>query len=212
MRRSGSNDGDNYYTVAMTETAYESCHMWNGSAWAAHVPGWYLKFKLWSVEDTGTMAEAMLASAMQFVTLSAGFTSGVNGYPTMDQRSVLADELDRLVNVGTASGARVLVDVSPDNVLRLKAQAAPVSNECLVLYTASGERRLTDAAGSDWEPGVLPTGLWVRLADLDSDLAAVGGLSPAFIEEAEYDAESGEWVLTFAGERNLADLLKVRQG
>ena len=154
----------------------------------------------------------MLTSAMQFMTLSGGFTSGVNGYPTMDQRSVLADELDRLVNVGTVSGARVLVDVSPDKVLRLKAQAAPVSNECLNLYTAGGERRLTDAAGSDWEQGVLPAGLWVRLADLDSDLAAVGGLSPAFIEEAEYDAESGEWTLSFAGERNLADLLKVRQG
>ena len=212
VRRSGSNDGDNYYAVTMSETAYESCHMWNGSVWATHAPGWYLKFRLWSVEDTGTMAEAMLASAMQFMALSGGFTSGVNGYPTMDQRSVLADEIDRLVNVGTASGARVLVDVSPDRVLRLKAQTAPVSNECLNLYTAGGERRLTDAAGSDWEPGVLPAGLWVRLADLDSDLAAVGGLSPAFIEEAEYDAESGEWALSFAGERNLADLLKVRQG
>ena len=212
VRRSGSNDGDNYYSVGMTETAYGVCQMWTGLAWVAHAPGWYLKFKLWSVEDTGTMAEAMLSSAMQFMTLSGGFTSGVNGYPTMDQRSILSDELDRLVGVGTATGARVLVDVSPDKVLRLKAQTSAVPGETLMLYTADGEKRLTDYAGSPWEPGLLPVGLWVKLADLDSDIAAVGGLSPAFVEEAEYDAESGKWALSFAGERNLADLLKVRQG
>ncbi len=211
VRRSGSNDGDNYYSVGMTETAYGVCQMWTGSAWVAHAPGWYLKFRLWSVEDTGTMAEAMLASAMQFMTLSGGFTSGVNGYPTMDQLAELAAELDRLVKVGTAAGARVLIDVSPDKVLRLKAQTPATPGETLMLYTVNGERRWTDWAGSPWEPGLLPAGMWVRLADLDSDMAADG--SPyEFIEEIEYDAATGTMEPAFAGEINLADLLKVRQG
>ena len=33
---------------------------------------------------------------------------------------------------------------------------------------------------------------------MDSDLAGEGGMSPAFVEAAEYDAEAGEWRIEFA--------------
>jgi hypothetical protein len=52
----------------------------------------------------------------------------------------------------------------------------------------------------------------VELADIDSDLTAVGGLSPAFIEEATYDPAANSWDIRFEGERSLADLLKVQAG
>ena len=58
----------------------------------------------------------------------------------------------------------------------------------------------------------MPLGRWVEFADLDSDLAAVGGLSPAPIAEAGYDATTGQWSLSFDGERSLADVIKVQQG
>lgn len=212
VRRSGSNDGANHYTVGMTTTAYGTCQMWNGSVWATHLPGWYLRFRLWATEDTGTLAEAMLTAKAQFVTLTSGFASGVYGYSTMDQQAAVLDELERLVKIGATGNSRVLVDISPDRVLSLVTQPAALPGQTLRMYTAGGKVRLTDAAGSPWPVGLLPVGLWVELADMDSDLAGEGGMSPAFIESAEYDAVAGEWRIEFEGERSLADLLKVQAG
>lgn len=211
-RRSGANDGANHYTVGMTTTAYGTCQMYTGSAWVTHSPGWYLRFRLWAVDDTGTLAETMLAAKAPLLTLATGFTSGVNGYSTMDQQAAVLDELERLVKIGGASNSRVLVDVSPDRVLSLVTQPTALPGQTLRMYTAGGKVRLTDAAGSPWPEGLLPVGLWVELADMDSDLAGEGGMSPAFVEAAEYDAESGDWRIEFEGERSLADLIKVQQG
>jgi hypothetical protein len=213
VRRADSNDGQNYYRVGMSAESYDACQMWNGSVWAAHAPGWTLKFRLWAVEDTGVMAETMLAATIQGLSLDGGFTSGVNGFPTMDGRAVVADELDRLLNIGAAGGVRVLADVSEDRALRLYAQPAADVALRLGLRSAGGRVSLHDAAGSPWPAGVLPAGMWCDLLDLDSDLTAVGGLSPAFIEEITYDATANAWVdVTFAGERSLADMLKVQAG
>ncbi len=212
VRRSGANDGANHYTVGMTTTAYGTCQMYTGSAWVTHSPGWYLRFRLWAVDDTGTLAETMLAAKAPLVTLSTGFTSGVNGYSTMDQQAAVLDELERLTKIGATSNKRVLVDISPDRVLSLITQSAALPGQTLRMYTAGGKVRLTDAAGSPWPAGLLPVGLWVELADMDSDLAGEGGMSPAFVEAAEYDAEAGEWRIEFEGERSLADLLKVQAG
>jgi hypothetical protein len=164
------------------------------------------------VEDVGKMVETMLASGIEFLTVSTGFLAGVDGYPTMDQAAVIQDELERLIEVGTSSGGRILVDVSPDRILRLTSQAAANVASNLLLYTGSKALRLTDAAGSDWEPGDLPTGTWIEFPDLGSNLAALGELSPAFVEEIEFDAEAEAWRFTWEGERTLADVVRVQQG
>lgn len=212
VKRSGSLNGADHFTLGMTKTAYGSCIAWNGSAWSAFNMGWYVRFRIWATEDTGTMIETILSAAGQFLTISSGFTTGVFGFTTMDQIAVAGDEISRLAEIGTATGKRVLLDVGPDRTVRLYAQTTPIAEETLLYYTANGQNRLTNSAGSDWEPGVLPLGRWVEFADLDSDLATAGGLSPAAIAEAEYNAASGQWTLTFDGERTLADLIKVQQG
>ena len=212
VKRTGTNDGQHYYNAGMTATAYESCQMWTGSAWAAHAPGWYLRFHLWAVEDTGTLACALLAATAQGVTVETGYLSGVESYAAMDAIAAADDELARLLQAGTAGGERVLADVSPDMVLRLRTRTAANIADMPRVCTARGRVELTDAAGSPWPRGVLPAGQWVQLADIDSDLLAVGGLSPAFIEEATYTAEGNAWEITFEGERSLADMLKVQAG
>lgn len=212
VRRSGSNDGQNYFTAGMTARASGSCLMWTGSAWVTHAPGWFLRYRLWAVEDTGKIAETMLQATAQDVTVQGGFLSGVNDFPAMDAIAVVADEVERLVGVGTGTGERVLLDVTADGALVLYARAAADRNTALGMGTADGRIELTDSLGSPWPAGVCPAGLWAELVDIDSDLAAVGGLSPAFIEEATYDAQSGAWSIAFEGERNLADILRVQAG
>jgi hypothetical protein len=212
VRRSDALDGQHYFLLGMTATAYGACLMWTGAAWVSHAPGWFVKFRLWAAEDTGTMAEAIMSATAQGVTVQTGFLSGVNGFPTMDAQAVALDELDRLVGVGMSDGRRALLDVSPDLVLRITDQPAADPATMLSLRTAGGKVALYDSAGSPWPPGVLPAGMWAELADIDSDLTAVGGLSPAFIEEATYDPAANSWEIAFEGERSLADLLKVQAG
>lgn len=212
VKRSGATNGADHYLIGMTDEAYSSCLAWNGSTWSAFNLGWYIRFRLWAVEDTGTMLKTILTAAGQFVTVPTGFTTSINGFTTMDQIAVALDEINRLAEIGTSTGARILLDISSDRSVRLYSQARPNAEEILLYYTANGAKRLTNSAGSMWEPGVLPLGRWVEFADLDSDLATVGGLSPAPIAEAEYDAESGQWSLSFDGERSLADLVRIQQG
>ena len=130
----------------------------------------------------------------------------------MEGNANALDELERLLAIGTATGGRVLLDLSPDLAVSLSSRASAATVPNLALYTAQGRQTLTDAVGSAIEPGANVASQWVRLADLDSDLAAEGGLSPAWIEEAEYDVSNGQWSLTFEGERNIVDILKVQQG
>jgi len=213
VRRSGSVDGQNYFRLGMTDAAYGTCYMWTGSAWVAHAPGWYVRFRLWAVEDTGTMAETLLTQVMGApVAVQTGFLSGVGGFPTMDGRAFASDELDRLLQVGASSGRRVLAEVTPDLVLRLYEQPAPNVNDMPQLRTAGGKARLFDAAGSPWPAGILPAGLWAELADLDSDLLQVGGLSPVFVDEATYDPQADSWEIALGAKRSLAELLKVQAG
>jgi len=212
IKRSGTLSGADHFLLGMTQDAYSSCLAWNGSTWSSFNLGWYVRFRLWAVEDTGKMIETILTAAGQDVTAPSGFTTGIYGFTTMDQIAVAGDEINRLAEIGTSTGARILIDISADKALRIYAQTRPNAEEILLYYTANGAKRLTNSAGSMWEPGILPLGRWVEFADLDSDLATVGGLSPAPIAEAEYDAGSGEWSLSFDGERSLADLVKVQQG
>ena len=212
IKRSGTLDGTNHFLLGMTQEAYSSCIAWNGSTWSAFNRGWYVRFRLWASEDTGTMIETMLSAAGQFVTIAPGFTTGVLGFTTMDQIAVALDEVNRLAAIGTSAGARILIDIGPDRTLRMYSQTRPGPEEILLYFTAGGRKQLANSAGSPWEPGILPLGRWVEFADLDSDLAVVGGLSPAPIAEAGYDATSGQWSLSFDGERSLADLIKVQQG
>lgn len=212
IKRSGTLNGADHYLLGMTNEAYSSCIAWNGSTWSTFNMGWYVRFRLWASEDTGTMIETMLSAAGQFVTIAPGFTTGVLGFTTMDQIAVALDEINRLAAIGTSAGARILIDIGPDRTLRMYSQTRPGPEEILLYYTAGGQKQLANSAGSPWEPGILPLGRWVEFADLDSDLAVVGGLSPAPIAEAGYDATTGQWSLSFDGERSLADLIKVQQG
>lgn len=210
--RSSSLDPVNHFLVGMLDSAYLTTKMWDGSVWSTMEPAWSLKFRLWGVDDIGTIAETLIAASQQGLTLSTGYTASVDGYTYMEGNANALDELERLLAIGTATGERILLDLSPDLAVSLSTRASAATVPNLALYTAQGRQTLTDAVGSAIEPGANVASQWVRLADLDSDLAAEGGLSPAWIEEAEYDATNGQWALTFEGERNIVDILKVQQG
>jgi hypothetical protein len=211
-RRSSTLSGTSYFLVGMLDQTFSTTKQYDGSVWTPIEPAWSLKFRLWGVDDIGTLAEALLIASQQGMTVGTGYVASVDGYSYMEAPANALDELERLVGVGTATGTRIMVELSPDLALRLYTRPNALTVPNLNLYTATGKQKLTDAAGTDVEPGAPVAAQWVRLADLDADLAQDGGLSPAWVEEAEYDAGAGTWALTFEGERKLADIIKVQQG
>lgn len=210
--RTSTVNGSDHYLVSMSDQASLTCLSWTGADWVGHKPGWYLKYRLWAVEDTGTMIETILADRIQFLTLSRGYTSGVYGFSTMDQIAVVKDEVLRLLAIGTSTGLRIQLLVGPDKTIRLRTQpGTPTTHDTLHLSTRD-KVLLTDAVGTEWPKGLLPYGMYVALIDLDTDLQVEQGLSPALATEVEYDAEDEAWSISFGGERSLADILKIQQG
>jgi hypothetical protein len=212
--RNGSLSGTDYFVVEMSEEAHDTTLQFTGGSWQPHTPGWSLPYQIWSAEDLGVQLRAVLDASTQF-TQGADYALdfGILSNPTMDQMATGWDAALRLMGVGTSAGERVLLNVTMQGVLRIKT--APVSTgPNNVLWTQDGVRRLTDSAGTPWEEGVLPHGMWLELGALRGEGSAlVGDLTPAFVERAEYDAESGALSdVTFAGAKTLADVLKVQQG
>ena len=69
---------------------------------------------------------------------------------------------------------------------------------------------LRDSSGGPWEPGRLPHGKWVTLSGLPTNVDDFVGISPVFIERAEYDCESGKFsALEPKGAPNPWDVVKL---
>lgn len=212
VERSGSVDPSTYLLTGMTTEVSGTCKQWTGSAWEAMAPVWYLPYQIWGSEDIGTQLATHIDTAAQFMEgYDTTLTAGVVSNPTMDAALTCWDAMEGLLEIGMSDGRRILFDYTDDRVVRLYAQPSSATDNPL-LSVAGGRVLMLDAAGGEWEPGVLPVARWVELADLPSELAATAGISPAFVERASFEAAGMALVVEFAGTPSLAELLRVRQG
>ncbi len=212
VERSGSVDPSTYLLTGMTTEVSGTCKQWTGSAWETMAPVWYLPYQIWGSEDIGTQLATHIDSAAQFMEgYDTALTAGVVSNPTMDAALTAWDAMEGLLEIGMSDGRRILFDYTDDRVVRLYAQPASATDNPL-LSVAGGRVLMLDAAGGEWEPGVLPVARWVELADLPSELAATAGISPAFVERASFEAAGMALVVEFVGTPSLAELLRVRQG
>ena len=77
-------------------------------------------------------------------------------------------------------------------------------------YVLDLEGAWTDNLGSPLEEGVLPVGKWVEIRALPAEVLATTKVTPFVVDEAEYDADSGELRITPRGAWTTAT--GVRQG
>lgn len=195
LARGGANDEMNYYLAALVGGAYGGTKAWNNLAWsslswlpsgAVSVP-----FKVWDAEDTSlSMARVVSECGQGFVTGAEVVTTGVERNQWIDNdRSGLA-ELEKLLDAGMASGARLTAMVDRRLVLVVAAEASKPTGTAVANLPMWRGGRMVEASGAVWPAGRLPVGMWVQL-DVPRDVGARWGINPLYVAGARCDATSG---------------------
>jgi hypothetical protein len=197
LERTGSTDAANYYTLGLSATAYGTCKAWNGSSWGSFVRDGValsVMFRLWDAEDTATSVARIISKCGQaFVTGLTMSATGVKGCQYVDNQATARQELEKLLDAGTAAGARLIASVNELGVLVVEEEPNVNPAACPVLHQ---DGRLHDASGSPWDEGRLPVGEWVYLAGMPEDINSAWRISPIFVQAAAFDVSKRRLGLT----------------
>lgn len=208
VSRSGSNDIDDYYVIDVDEDlsyASGAMKLWDGAAWVARATDADLIFRITGATETTAQVSDIFDACGQFFTaLDVVDASGVyaNQYRAGDGTGV--DEMAALLNPGTGS-TRLLATVTPERILRITAQ--PASSDDNLLLSSDGTVALVN--NRPLPHGRLPSGEWVRLADVPGNVDALAALRNIFIERAEFHASDDNLRLEALGDVSPWDIGKV---
>jgi len=211
IRRSGASEYANYYQVDVDEDqsyAAGAAKAWNGASWITPPTPVDIPFAVFGKEETTTQLAAIASSAGQFMAGSQIMdTSGLLTYQYREGRLRAYDEALALLAAGTSDGRRLLAEVTPQRYLSIYKEPLQGSVDTYVLGM---DGTWTDNLGSPLEEGVLPVGKWVEIRALPAEVLATTKVTPFVVDEAEYDADSGELRITPRGAWTTAT--GVRQG
>lgn len=155
----------------------------------------------WKYRNKGTAADTTVADQIadivtdqgQFLTgsyMEGTFTTpDTNIYRRGDKRS--GDEIVRLCKVGTTNGRRLLVSVTQDRQLKIYEEPARYTAD----YRMVPGRKVSNASGLEVELYKCPVGVWCRMSGLARfalESTQIAGVEAIFIEESEYNCETGE--------------------
>lgn len=190
VSRSGANSPTDYYEIDIDDAAgyaAGTCTAYDGAAYQTLSPACDMVFRVLGGIDTGQQAANILEA--QSWTSFDTVTTGVVSNQYRDGELTAYDELETLLDGGTSAGVRLLAQSTRERGAVIYAK----QDKTTARYAWQGGDRLTDLFGQDAEPGILPAGEWVKLGDV-ATLGPWAALSPAYIERAEYSANSG-WSL-----------------
>lgn len=192
--RTGAVDPINYFTVELVrDTSYAgSCKAWTGSAWVGHTQLVTMPFRIWADEDTVTQIQRLLTDYGQFFVGAdlVTATSGVRTNQYIDNDQTALEEIEKLLELGTSSGQRLLARVTPERVVRIYAE--PLALEPMARLRS--DRQIAHAGGGMRPAGQLPAGEWLTVRSQAAVALATGAI---FVDEAEYNVDDGELSLDF---------------
>jgi hypothetical protein len=196
VQRSGANSHENYYVLDVNgDCTYTggAMKLYDGAAWQA-----------WSTTDMPFRVTGTLPTTEQIdddVTAYGQFvadvlltdTSTLETCQYRDGSRNLQDEVEEMLKIGNSSSKRMLARINVDRVLEVYAEPDP--SEDYFIDADGTVRRWTN---SPLEPGAAPVAIWANLRDVAEvavNLDAIANPSQFFVELAEYDATTGEWML-----------------
>lgn len=190
ISRTGALDPTNFYLIELDGDggyAGGSVRLYDGSAWVDPTTAASLLFRIEGATATTTQMGEMVAAAGQ------GFVKGVdlidasgvtvNQYREGDLSAL--EEIERLLELGSASGDRMLATVTLDGILQVRKAPAVTDDAWLI----DGQEQLRTAQGNLVEPGLLPVGRWVRAAGAPIGSSWMADLARDFVVAAAYDVE-----------------------
>lgn len=207
VSRSGANSMDNFYVVDVNEElGYTggNLKLYNGSSWVARDPDADMPFIVRGAEVTTTQIDDIVDNAAQFLTtLDLQTASGIESHQYRAGDGTALFEIEQLIESGTSAGARLLARVMPEKILTIYTQ--PTSSRLTDLRLLS-DGTIAQPTGRPLESGVLPAGQWVRLQGINPNTDHLATLSKFFIERAEFNTATGEWILEPPGFDSVWDM------
>lgn len=110
-----------------------------------------------------------------------------------------------LLNVGSASSARLLATVEPSRILRIYPEPTYSTLNALWIST---DGTILHPSGTPLPIDLNPVGQWVRVRDLPFVIpGTIGDPTRQFLETAEFDVANNHWRVTPRGVQDVWDLL-----
>lgn len=203
--RSGAPSLTGYYVVGLDESVSygEVMKVHTGGvgfsgSWVARDPDANMPFRVFAeVDSIDQLREALDVSPEFLSILGNPQQSGVTTRQYRGHEVNVLDEALSLLDLGTSNGKRLLalVDYHRNIVI------APVPESSSANPVLGIDGRLHHAGGALWEPGALVAGRWIDidvLPVLDGLTATKGGRA-VYVQECEYDAQSGRLIIQSEG-------------
>lgn len=203
VERTGANSAANYYKVEVDNLGGYTgglLRRYTGAAWTDSVQS--LQFRVSGAQQTTTQISDILSDAGQFIAaIDAQVTSGVSTNQYRDGDQTALSELLALLELGTAAGERILFDISPQRVIRIRTQPTAADSDWLITddgeVVADGRRPIRNARRI--------AGRWLQTDDVPPAVGYLSDMRRMFAEAAEMPAD-GPPQLSGQGEAGAWDL------
>lgn len=207
--RTGAMDAANYFEIEIdTAGTYTRgvMRLHDGVTWQASVPGDVI-FRCLGAQDTAQQAAAVVVGAGVGLGPALADDSGLTAFQFQRGDETALAIVEGLLAQGASGGERLLVAVTAARLVRIEERAAASAAPRLLVWRNG---RLEQAQGSAVVDGWLPAGAWVYVDDLLLT-GAWAGLSPLFVERAEYAVGQGLRLET-EDQRAMGALFGTQQG
>lgn len=199
VRRTGSVSSTDHWVLQMTSAASGTCLVYDpvGATWVTEPSGHYMPYKVWAAEDTGLQMRRILADCGQFFASYDVPETGLVSNPYRDNGMNAWQEFEKLLNIGTSAGERLIATVTPQRTLVVAVEGNYDAGLAVHMMRDGTLWRNTTRVPL----GYLPVGEWCVL-DVPESLTSELGTGAMFISEAEFDAGRGLALTGTSGEED----------
>lgn len=221
MRRTGTANPSDGYEIAVDEDlgyAGGTLKVFNGSSWVARAgtgidPDSDMPFRIIGEIDSTEQIDKAIAVVGDFTQSLMQVTSGIPVRQFIDDDRTALEELEELLDAGTASGLRLVAWVERDDSVVVGTESTLGYGDTLPVLGSDGKLRYT--AGGFYPPGVLVYGRHVEIAGLHllAGLGA-GGTQEAsmYVQASQYEAATDIVTVTSLGALDPYQMLVSRKG
>lgn len=211
IRRDDPATIDHYYIVDVNEEmtyANGSVKVYDGSSWGLRTPDCDMPFRITGKTGTLGQVRAMIEDNDEF---------GVGSVTVIDQSNVQTwqyregdnfalDEIQKLLDIGTVDGDKLLVEVLRNRTVVIREQ--PAASNIDKVVDRFGEVRL--ATGAMLEPGLTIAGEWINLnIQTLNDALTVRSV---FVQDSEYTTSDDRTSFISDGASRAWNLARTKQG
>lgn len=211
----GDISGSDHYIIDVDEDlGYQDGYLkvYAGYQYNERVPDADMLFRVTGTQKTNRQIKEIVEATGDFIRdVDMQMDTGVETNQWRSGDNTALYEITQLVETGTASGTRIILNVNKERTLSIKKEP---ENCASGNYTIGTDRKLHSPGGADVDLSECFFGGWLSLADVIPPNVAhlVTGMTDFFVEEAEYYPESDTYVPRSRGVRDPWNISNIGEG